>query len=191
MTIMAEWKRKWPDICFKNGFCATLTGPEIEHVTYTCRPVVHGGVGLLASKLVWNYINCTTVELQLCLTVLWAGLVNSMPPSPVSPHRAALRLLHTATLSLVRHPVCHLKLVISQHALICYKKTQDHADWHLFTERNSNPRPQRSRSQLPCSNYTSLDWWMLTQLYAAPQRRHSVDQPLVYCSLNLLWQSVI
>lgn len=79
---MKEWKRKWQDICFKNGFCTTLTGPEIEAATYTCRPVVHGGAGLLASKLAWNYINCMAVEMQSCLIVLWAGLVNSVSPHP-------------------------------------------------------------------------------------------------------------
>jgi hypothetical protein len=117
-------------------------------------PVVHGGAGLLASKLAWNYIKCIAVDLQLCLIVLWADLVNSVPPSPVSPHCAALQqshLLHTATLSLVRHTVCHLRLVISQHALTCYKKTRDHADCHLLTERNSKLQPQPSRS-----NNTSL-----------------------------------
>jgi hypothetical protein len=179
MAIMAEWKRKWQDIWFKNGFCTTLTGPEIENAAYTCRSVVHGGASLLASKLAWNYINCVMVKLQLCLIVLWAGLINSVPPSPVSPHRAALQqsdLLHPATLSLVKHTVCHLRLVISQHALTCYKKTMDHADWHLFTERNSKLRPQPSRSQLPCSNNTSLSWWILKQLSSAPQRKHCVDQ---------------
>lgn len=91
MAIMAEWKRKWQDIWFKNGFCTTLTGPEIENAAYTCRSVVHGGASLLASKLAWNYINCVMVKLQLCLIVLWAGLINSVPPSPVSPHRTSLR----------------------------------------------------------------------------------------------------